>query len=150
MNIVILNYTTKKQKMLYVLKNFYNLIIYFMFWRINTAGEVKNAVFSTTFDVCSKLTKKTTTKRLKFSHLYFLTKFLAKNRTIQIFTFPTKWCIIKSRVKSRSASAIYFPAQRVCFLRNINLMISRRNEKTCCAFFFVSFFEKMKKFSKNY
>lgn len=69
------------------------------------------------YDICgvSKSTKNSTTNRLKFSHLYFLTKFLAKNRTKWIFTNCGKWCIIKSRVKSRSASALYLSCTACVF-----------------------------------
>ena len=97
-----------------------------------------------------KYTKTTTTKALIFSHLYFFTKFLPKNRTNWIFTNRPKRCIIKSRVKSWSASALYHSCTTCVFSAKYQSNDIVAQWKGMLCFSFKRFSKKQKKFSKNY
>ena len=101
------------------------------------------------FDLCSKYTKSTTTKRHKFSHLYFLTKFLTKNRTKWIFTNREIGCIMKSRVKSRSASALYLSCTACVFSAKYQSNDIPAHWKDMLCFSFFNFSKKRKKFQKT-
>ena len=100
----------------------------------------------------SKSTKNSTTNRRIFSLLYFLTKFLTKNRTKWIFTNAGKRCIIKSRVKSRSASALYLSCTACVFSAKYQANDIRAQWKDMLCFSFDSvdklFTKKRKIFQK--
>ena len=105
--------------------------------------------FSTTFSSCSKFTKNTTTIRRIFSYVSFLTKKLAKNRTKWIFTNWRKGCIIKSRVKSRSASVLYLSCTTCVFSAKYQSNDIEAQWKKHVVLFFLKFSKKQKFFQKT-